>query len=64
MCKMTMSPDEEPTAGCDGCDRKFPESELTDCEARYVDETTETFQFCRDCLKVEEAYDNYYPEAY
>jgi hypothetical protein len=64
MCKITTSPDDEPTERCDGCDATFPESELTACEARYVDETTETFKFCPDCLKADLAYETPYPEYY
>lgn len=64
MCKIATSPEDEPTEHCDGCDGTFPESELTDCRATYVDETTDAFKFCPDCLKVDVSYDTHYPEEY
>lgn len=64
MCKMTSLFDEEPTERCDGCDKSFPESELKHCGTRYVDEDTEWFKFCPDCLKVDMAYETYLPESY
>ena len=64
LCPACEERAKNPTAACDGCDRQIPESDLTDSVARYVDESTETFRFCGDCLKSDAAYDTHYSEGY
>ena len=43
--------EDEPKRTCDGCDGRFPESQMRPATYRYVDESWETFHLCPSCTE-------------
>ena len=43
--------EDEPKRTCDGCDGRFPESQMRPATYRYVDESGETFHCCPSCTE-------------
>ena len=63
MCKITACPDDE-NGRCDGCEAEVPMADLRPLQHTYPDESTEVFNFCADCLKAEQHYDETLYEWY